>query len=73
MKDWNPLRLAPRNGRPVILWIQDEEAPPDPVTVGLWETDVMKSGATGATSGHPRHPSLLRPAYFRVDAAASRS
>ncbi len=35
MHDWYPKRLAPRNGTPVILWIEDEEAPPTyPVTVG---------------------------------------
>jgi hypothetical protein len=40
MQDWYPVRLAPREGTPVILWIKDEEAPPTyPVTVGIWETD----------------------------------
>jgi hypothetical protein len=28
MDDWYPVRLAPRNGTPVILWIEDEEARP---------------------------------------------
>jgi hypothetical protein len=40
MQDWYSVRLAPRDGNPVILWIEDEEAPPTyPVTVGVWETD----------------------------------
>jgi hypothetical protein len=40
MEDWYPVRLAPRDGTPVILWIEDAEAPPTyPVTVGVWETD----------------------------------
>ncbi|PVE20522.1 hypothetical protein DC522_31795 [Microvirga sp. KLBC 81] len=40
MEDWYPVRLAPRDGTPVILWIEDEEAPPlFPVTVGMWEVD----------------------------------
>jgi hypothetical protein len=31
--DWYPARLAPRDGTPVILWIEDDEAPPTyPVT-----------------------------------------
>jgi len=42
MEEWYPRRLAPRDGTPVILWIEDEEAPPTyPVTVGVWETDDM--------------------------------
>jgi hypothetical protein len=40
MEDWYPARLAPRDGTPVILWIEDANAPPVfPVTVGVWETD----------------------------------
>ncbi len=40
MNDWLPVRLAPRDGTPVILWIKDEEATPTyPVTVGVWETN----------------------------------
>jgi hypothetical protein len=40
MDDWYPVRLAPRDGTPVILWMEDAEAPPTyPVTVGVWETD----------------------------------
>jgi hypothetical protein len=49
MQDWYPVRLAPRNGTPVILWIEDEEAPPAyPITVGVWETDDM----TGRSHWH---------------------
>ena len=40
MDDWYPVRLAPRDGTPVNLWIEDAEAPPTyPVTVGVWEID----------------------------------
>jgi len=40
MDDWYPVRLAPQDGTPVNLWIEDAEAPPTyPVTVGVWETD----------------------------------
>jgi hypothetical protein len=40
MDDWYPVRLAPRDGTPVNLWIEDAEAPPTyPVTVGFWEMD----------------------------------
>jgi hypothetical protein len=36
MNDWYPVRLAPRDGTPVILWVEDVEAPPTyPVTVGV--------------------------------------
>jgi hypothetical protein len=46
MDNWYPQRLAPRDGTPVNLWIEDEEAPPTyPVTVGVRETDDM----TGAS------------------------
>jgi hypothetical protein len=52
MEDWYPKRLAPRDGTPVILWIEDEEALPTyPVTVGVWETDDMTGQATGVFSG----------------------
>ena len=37
---WLDVSAAPRNGTPVILWIEDKDAPPTyPVTVGVWETD----------------------------------
>ena len=40
IEDWYPVRLGPRDGTPVILWIEDQEAPPAyPVTVGAWEHD----------------------------------
>ena len=40
-----PIDSAPRNGTPVILLIEDEDAPPAyPITIGVWETD----GMTGA-------------------------
>jgi hypothetical protein len=42
---WLDVSAAPHDGTPVILWLEDEEAPPPfPVTVGVWETD----GDTGA-------------------------
>jgi len=40
LEDWYPVRLAPQDGTPVVLWIEDTDAPPAyPVTVGVWETD----------------------------------
>ena len=37
---WLDVSAAPRNGTPVILWVEDKKAPPTyPVTVGVWETD----------------------------------
>jgi hypothetical protein len=37
---WLDVSAAPRDGSPILLWIQDGEAPPDfPVTVGFWEAD----------------------------------
>ena len=54
MQDWYPVRLAPRNGRPVILWIEDAEAPPTyPVTVGAWETDDMTGRSYWRVFGAP--------------------
>ena len=42
MEDWYPVRVAPRDGTPVNLLIEDNEAlPVYPVTVGVWETDDM--------------------------------
>jgi hypothetical protein len=39
---WLDVSAAPRDGSPILLWIQDDEAPPDfPVTVGVWETDTI--------------------------------
>jgi hypothetical protein len=40
MDNWYPVSLAPRNGTPVNLWIEDKQAPPaSPVTSGAWEHD----------------------------------
>jgi hypothetical protein len=42
MEHWQPVSTAPRSGTPLILWIEDEEAPPTyPVTVGAWVSDDM--------------------------------
>jgi hypothetical protein len=39
---WLDVSAAPRDGSPVILWIDDDEAPPAfPVTAGLWEVDAV--------------------------------
>jgi hypothetical protein len=44
MKGWHPVHAAPRDGTPVILWMNDDESPPVlPVTVGFWTTDDMRS------------------------------
>ena len=40
MDKWLDVSAAPRDGTPVILWIDDDEAPPAfLVTVGAWEED----------------------------------
>jgi hypothetical protein len=40
MNRWLDVSAAPRNGTPVILWVEDRDTPPTyPVTVGVWETD----------------------------------
>ncbi|MGF9764619.1 hypothetical protein AAII07_57025 [Microvirga sp. 0TCS3.31] len=37
---WFPIGKAPRDGTPVILWIDDDEVPPVlPETVGFWVTN----------------------------------
>ena len=39
---WLHVSAAPRDGSPILLWIQDDEDPPDfPVTVGFWETNTV--------------------------------
>ncbi len=48
MQDWLPVRLAPRDGTPVILWIEDEEA--------THTYPVRREGATGASSGRATAP-----------------
>ncbi len=40
MTHWLPVETAPRDGSPVLLWIEDRDAPPIyPVTVGVWSVD----------------------------------
>jgi hypothetical protein len=52
MNDWYSKRLAPRDGTPVILWIEDQEAPPVyPVTVGAWEHDDITGRSHWRVSG----------------------
>ena len=35
--DWSPISAAPRDGTPVMLWLDGDDAPPDlPLTVGFW-------------------------------------
>ncbi|WP_445503035.1 hypothetical protein [Microvirga sp. G4-2] len=35
--DWSPVSAAPRDGTPVILWMIEDETPPDiPWHVGFW-------------------------------------
>lgn len=43
-EDWMPVRLAPRDGTPVVLWMAEDESPPVlPLTVGFW-TDSPQAG-----------------------------
>jgi hypothetical protein len=40
MNRWLDVSAAPRDGTPVLLWLEDDEDPPGyPVTVGVWETN----------------------------------
>jgi hypothetical protein len=40
MTDWYPIRLAPHDGTPVVLWLaEDSEPPVPPLTAGFWSTD----------------------------------
>ncbi len=40
MDKWLDVSAAPRDGTPIIPWIDDDEAPPAfLVTVGAWEQD----------------------------------
>jgi len=44
--DWLPVKDAPRTGKPVILWVEDPEAPPVyTVTAGVWEEDKLAGGS----------------------------
>ena len=39
-QEWRSVSTAPRDGSPVLLWIEDIDAPPVyPVTVGVWTVD----------------------------------
>ncbi len=47
MDRWLDVSAAPRDGTPVILWIDDDEAPPAfLVTVGAWEEDSIAGQLT---------------------------
>ena len=36
-EDWSPIGTAPRDGTPVVLWMIEDETPPEaPLTVGFW-------------------------------------
>ncbi len=40
MDRWLDVSAAPRDGTPIILWIDDDEAPPVfLMTVGVWEEE----------------------------------
>jgi hypothetical protein len=44
---WLDVSAAPRDGSPVLLWIQDDEAAPDfPVTVGFWRVFSARGPST---------------------------
>ena len=54
---WLDVSAAPRDGSPILLWIQDDENPPDfPVTVGFWGKPTTSSkSASGAYSRPVAH------------------
>jgi predicted DNA-binding WGR domain protein len=74
MDEWYLVRLAPRDGTPVILWIGDEEAPPAyPVTVGAWETDDITRRSYWRVFAARYGTHLLRSPHRRLAAAAAHS
>ncbi len=42
---WSPISTVPRDGTPVILWMIEDETPPDlPLTVGYWTRSKARIG-----------------------------
>jgi hypothetical protein len=49
---WYPTSAAPRDGTPVMLWIEDTQSPPAyPVTVGLGPSTTSQVRAIGRSLG----------------------
>jgi hypothetical protein len=80
MDRWLDVSAAPRDGTPVILWLDDDEAPPAfAVTVGAWEVNPVAGVSYWRVFGAKGMPSLyhailvFRPACQRLDAFAGSS
>ena len=66
MDRWLDVSAAPRDGTPVILWIDDEEAPlPFSVTVGSWEVNPIAGVSYWRVFGAKGMPSLYFDQHIR--------
>jgi hypothetical protein len=69
--DWSPISAAPRDGTPVILWLEEDEMPPVfTQPVGFWIVDPPSRSRLLAAFW--RSPTLLLgQAYLRMAAMSS--
>jgi hypothetical protein len=52
--DWSEISTAPRDGTPVILWLDRDDAPPDfPLTVGFWTSSPQAGVSYWKLFGEP--------------------
>ena len=66
MDRWLDVSATPRDGSPVILWIDDNEAPPTfPVTVGSWEVDPAAGVSYWRVFGTKGMPALYFDQHVR--------
>jgi hypothetical protein len=72
---WLDVSAAPRDGSPILLWIQDDEDPPNfPVTVGFWEANTIFEigiwrvfSASGSSTYFDQHVRGWKPAASPQD------
>ncbi len=66
MNRWLDVSAAPRDGTLVILWLDDDEAPPNLlVTVGAWEVDPVAGVSYWRVFGAKGMPSLYFDQHVR--------